>query len=66
MDSVPTRRHLGYLETLAATVNTLAARVSRLTVSHRDPEAFFVARSEIAEELRALARQLVLVGRERS
>lgn len=34
----------------------LASRVERLSVSHRDPEAFFVERSEIASELRAATR----------
>ena len=34
----------------------LARRLERLRPSHRDPEAFFVERSEIAAELRRLAR----------
>lgn len=36
----------------------LAAQAERLSVSHRDPEAFFIERSEIANELRAVARVL--------
>ncbi len=36
----------------------IAAKVERLSVSHRDPETFFIERSEIAEELRAVARVL--------
>lgn len=32
----------------------LARRVERLMVSHRDPERFFVERSEIAAELRKI------------
>ena len=41
----------------------LAERVERLTPSRRDPERFFVERSEIASELRAAAQGLL--GRER-
>ncbi|MCC3245096.1 hypothetical protein LG047_07160 [Methylocystis sp. WRRC1] len=33
----------------------LSRRVAMLTVSRRDPEAFFAERSEIAHELRRLA-----------
>lgn len=33
----------------------LARRVARLTVSHRDPESFYVERSEIAAELRKIS-----------
>jgi hypothetical protein len=43
---------------IAEAVECVVARVSRLTVSHRDPEAFFLARSELAAELRAIARRL--------
>jgi hypothetical protein len=39
-------------------LDDIARRVSRLTVSHRDPEAFFVARSELAHDLQRLARTL--------
>lgn len=35
----------------------LAARVARLTPSHRDPERFHVEKSEIAADLRRLARE---------
>jgi|GEM_PF-3131148 len=34
----------------------LASRVLRLTISRRDPEQFFVERSDIAGEMRRLAR----------
>lgn len=34
----------------------LARRVERLAPSHRDPEAFFVERSEIADALRSAAK----------
>jgi hypothetical protein len=43
---------------VARDLANLASRVERLSVSHRDPEAFFVERSEIASELRAAARVL--------
>jgi hypothetical protein len=33
----------------------LASRVARLTISRRDPESFFIERSEIANELRRIA-----------
>ena len=33
----------------------LARRVERLRLSHRDPEAFFAERSDIADALRRLA-----------
>src|SRR5262245_30650006 len=36
-------------------LHVLAARVARLTVSHRSPEKFFEDRSELAYELRAMA-----------
>jgi hypothetical protein len=39
------------------TLSTLALRVSRLTPSHRDPEAFHEEKSEIVAGLRRLARQ---------
>lgn len=47
-------------------IAALASRIERLTVSHRDPEAFFIERSDIARELRAVARvppPLVFAGR---
>ncbi len=34
------------------TLHEMARRVERLTISRRDPEAFFVERSEIADALR--------------
>ena len=37
-------------------IEALAERVQRLMVSHRDPERFFVERSDIAHEMRRLAR----------
>ncbi len=44
--------------TPAAALDALAARVARLHQGHRDPEAFYEQRSEIAGELRRLARAL--------
>lgn len=41
-----------------AELDALAARVARLHLGHRDPEAFYEQRSEIAGELRRLARSL--------
>lgn len=41
----------------ATQLERLAHAVSRLTVSHRDPERFFVDRSEVVAGMRALARQ---------
>ena len=41
----------------------LAAKVERLSVSHRDPEAFFIERSEIANELRVVSRNIVARSR---
>ncbi|WP_217629683.1 hypothetical protein [Paracoccus chinensis] len=37
-------------------LHVLAGRVLRLMVSHRNPEQFFVERSDIADEMRRLAR----------
>lgn len=42
----------------AALADELAARVSRLNVSHRDPERFHIEKSEIANALRVLADDL--------
>jgi hypothetical protein len=42
-------------------VRELAARVDRLTIQRRDPEAFFVERSAIVGDLRRLAR---VIGRQ--
>ncbi len=39
-------------------VRELANRVDRLMVTHRDPEAFFMERAEIAGQLRRVARSL--------
>lgn len=36
-------------------LHELARRVERLMVSHRDPESFYVERSEIAAELRKIS-----------
>lgn len=41
---------------VSAQIEALAFRVLRLTVSRRDPEQFFVERSDIAGEMRRLAR----------
>lgn len=49
---------LGRGTEVARDLAALARRVERLSVSCRDPEAFFVERSEIASELRAAARVL--------
>lgn len=37
-------------------IEELASRVLRLMVSRRDPEQFFVERSDIAAEMRRIAR----------
>lgn len=39
-------------------VEELAARVARLTVSHRDPERFHLEKDDIAHSLRCLADEL--------
>lgn len=39
-------------------IEALAWRVQRLMVSHRDPERFFIERSDIAGEMRRLAQRL--------
>lgn len=52
-------RHVRHAEpTPAAALDALAARVARLHQGHRNPEAFYEQRSEIAGELRRLARAL--------
>jgi hypothetical protein len=40
----------------SAALLTLALEVQRLAPSHRDPEAFHIAKSEIVHRLRKLAR----------
>ena len=45
----------GVRRDLAIGLAELARRVDRLRLSHRDPEAFHVEKSEIAAELRRLA-----------
>jgi hypothetical protein len=42
----------------AEQLRQVAARVRRLTVDRRDPEAFFIHGSEIDAQLRKLARRL--------
>lgn len=42
----------------SAEIEALAQRVQRLMVSHRDPERFFIDRSDIAGDMRRLARLL--------
>lgn len=49
-DRRPPRAH-GLAEILTA----LANRLERLSVSHKNPEQFFLERSELVEELRRLA-----------
>jgi hypothetical protein len=39
-------------------LEALAARVSALGISRHDPEAFFIAKDEVAHALRRLAREL--------
>lgn len=39
-------------------VGSIAHRLARLTVHHRDPERFFIERSELVHELRTLARKM--------
>jgi hypothetical protein len=41
----------------------LAGRMRRLRPDHRDPEAYYIEKSEIEHELRQLARQLGAGGR---
>jgi hypothetical protein len=48
----------GHAGTTPAALVDLANRVRRLVPSHRDPEAFHEAKSEIEAELRRLARVL--------
>lgn len=43
---------------VASEIEALASRVLRLVVSHRDPERFFIDRSDIAGELKQLARRM--------
>lgn len=45
-------------EAAPAALEMLAARVAALGISRTDPEAFFVAKDEVAYELRRLAREL--------
>ncbi len=43
-------------------IEVLASRVERLSLSHRDPEAFFEERSEIAHALRREAARAARGG----
>jgi predicted ATP-binding protein involved in virulence len=43
---------------LAAIVADIAERVARLAPSHRDPEEFHIRKSDLAAELRRVARQM--------
>ena len=43
---------------LAGEVRQIADRLDRLTVHHRDPERFFVERSELVHELHELAARV--------
>lgn len=43
----------------------LAQRVERLTIDRRDPERFFLERSEIVDALRRLARESAQMERRR-
>lgn len=43
---------------LAAQLEGIEERINRLSVSRRDPERFFVARSEIADDLRRVIADL--------
>ena len=43
---------------VARDIAALASRVERLSVSHRDPEAFWIDKGELAAELRQVARSL--------
>ena len=47
-------------ESIATALENLASRIDYLTVSHRRPEKFFEDRSEIAANLRRLAREVCL------
>ena len=41
----------------------IAAKIERLSISHRDPETFFIERSELAEAIRAASRNIVARSR---
>lgn len=53
-------RVTGGMQPIARLVADLAERVARLSPSHRDPEAFHIAKHTLASELRALARAMEL------
>ncbi len=46
-------------------LTALARRVERLTPSHRDPESYFIERSEIAYALRRIATTTSCAGAKR-
>ncbi|BCB17327.1 hypothetical protein OCUBac02_02210 [Bosea sp. ANAM02] len=56
-------RSSGVAAEQAGRLAQLAAQIERLSVSHRDPEAFFIERSEIANELRVVSRNIVARSR---
>jgi hypothetical protein len=63
-DVPPVREDVGKCATLRycatrSTLGELAARVLRLCPDHRDPERFWHEKSEVAAELRRLAREVV-------
>jgi hypothetical protein len=45
-------------QSLASRIDAIEERINRLTVSRRDPERFFIARSEIADDLRRMAQSI--------
>jgi len=55
--AAPNRDHGRPSDGSGATLAALSRRVERLTVSHRNTEAFYAERSEIADALRRMARE---------
>jgi len=58
--AAPNRTHGRSEDGQGAALAALSRRVERLSVSHRDPEAFFAERSEIADALWRMAREAYL------
>jgi hypothetical protein len=51
-------RHASCVIPHYATLEALAARVAALGISRHDPEAFHLAKDDVAKALRRLAREL--------
>ena len=56
--ATPSRPRRGKHVPLADVIADIAERVARLSVHRRDPEAFHIQKSDLAHELRAVARRL--------